>query len=168
MIQKDSFQNLFFDFLEGIESEYQPDGYSEEQMAMFEQNPRYSELVKDPQLIGQKSETNPKSKEEACTILQTEDEGLVSAARRPNLKVGEPNYDFKTDSPTRFCDVKVPRDGSLKDAARLGRKSGLQRGNDNDVTTIVNLMRLRPEMRVPYANVFLEAAGGYGVIFINM
>jgi hypothetical protein len=28
-------------------------------------------------------------------------------------------------------------------------------------------MRLRPEKRGPYAKVFLEAAGGDGVIFIN-
>jgi hypothetical protein len=58
------------------QSEYQPDGYSKEQILIFEKNPRYSELAKDPELIGQERETNPKSKEEACTILQTEDEGL--------------------------------------------------------------------------------------------
>ncbi len=149
------------------QSEYQPDGYSKEQILMFEKNPRYSELAKDPQLIGQERETNPKSKEEACTILQTEDEGLVSGARRPNLKAGDPNYDYKTDSPTKFSEIKVPRDASLQDAARLGRKSGLQQGNDSDVTIIVNLMRLRPENRGPYAKAFLEAAGGNGVIFIN-
>ena len=107
------------------QNEYQPDGYSEEQIAMFEKNTRYSELTKDPQLIGQGRETNPNSKEEACTILQTEDEGLVSGARRPNLKAGDPNYDYKTDSPKKFSEIKVPRDDSLQDAARLGRKSGL-------------------------------------------
>ena len=74
------------------QSEYQPDGYSEEQIAMFEKNPRYSELEKDLQLIGQECETNPKSKEEACTILQAEDEGLVSGARRPNLKAGDLSF----------------------------------------------------------------------------
>jgi len=149
------------------QSEYQPDGYSEEQILMFEKNPRYSELSKDPQLVGQERETNPKSKEEACTILQAEDEGLVSGARRPNLKAGDPNYDYKTNSPKKFSEIKVPRDASLEDAARLGRKSGLQRGKDGDVTIVVNLMRLRPEKRGPYAEVFLEAAGGDGVIFIN-
>lgn len=65
------------------------------------------------------------------------------------------------------AEIKVPRDGSLKDAARLGRKSGLQRGNDGDVTLLVNLMRLRPEERAAYIKTFLEAAGGEGVIFIN-
>ena len=73
----------------------------------------------------------------------------------------------KTDSPKKFSEIKVPRDDSLQDAARLGRKSGLQQGNDGDVTIVVNLMRLRPEKRGPYAKVFLEAAGGDGVIFIN-
>lgn len=34
------------------QSEYQPDGYSEEQIQMYEKNPRYSELAKDPQLMG--------------------------------------------------------------------------------------------------------------------
>ena len=92
---------------------------------------------------------------------------MVSGARRPNLKAGDPNYDYRTDSPTKFSEVKVPRDDSLEDAARLGRKSGLQRGKDGDVTIVVNLMRLRPEKRGPYAKVFLEAAGGDGVIFIN-
>ena len=127
---------------------------------MFEKNPRYSELSKDPQLIGQERETNSKSQEEACTILQAEDAGLVSVTRRPDLKLkaGDPNYEYKTDSPTKFSEIKVPRDDSIKDAARLGR-------NDGDVTIVVNLMRLRPEMR--YAKAFLEAAGVDGVVFIN-
>ena len=134
---------------------------------MYEKNPRYSELAKDPQLMDQERPTNPKSKEEACTILQAENEGLVSGARRPDLKAGDPNYDYKTDTPSKFSEIKVPRDDSLEDAARLGRKSGLQQGNDGDVTIVVNLMRLRPEKRAAYAKTFLEAAGGEGVIFIN-
>ena len=80
---------------------------------------------KDPQLMGQEHETNPKSMEEACTVLQAEDEKLVSGATRPDLKAGDPNYDYKTDSPKKFSEIKVPRDDSLQDAARLGRKSGL-------------------------------------------
>jgi hypothetical protein len=149
------------------QSEYQPDGYSEEQIQMYKKNPRNSELAKDPQLMGQERQTNPKSSEEACTILQAENEGLVSGARRPDLKAGDPNYDYKTDTPSKFSEIKVPRDASLKDAARLGRKSGLQQGNDGDVTLVVNLMRLPPEKRAAYAKTFLEAAGGKGVIFIN-
>jgi len=86
----------------------------------------------------------------------------VSKNDLPNLKAGDPNYDYKTDSPKKFSEIKVPRDDSLQDAARLGRKSGLQRGKDGDVTIVGNLMRLRPEKRGPYAKVFLE-----GVIFIN-
>ncbi len=96
--------------------------YSEEQVRTFQQNPRYSELEKDPQLIGQEHETNPKSQEEACTILQAEDESLVSGARRTDLKMGDPNYDYRTARPTKFAEIKVPRNDSLKDAARLGRK----------------------------------------------
>jgi hypothetical protein len=149
------------------QSEYQPDGYSEEQIQMYKKNPRYSELAKDPQLMGQERSINPKSEEEACTVLQAENEGLVSGAKRPDLKAGDPNYDYKTDAPSKYTEIKVPRDGSLKDAARLGRKSGLQRGNDCDVTLLVNLMRLRPEERAAYAKTFLEAAGGEAVIFIN-
>ncbi len=153
--------------LQRSQSKYQPNGYSKEQIRTFQQNPRYSELSKDPQLIGQESETNPKSQEEACTILQAEEEGLVSGSKRPALKMGDPNYDYRTTSPTKFAEVKVPRNDSPKDAARLGRKSHLQRGNDGDVTLVVNLIRLRPEKRAAYAKAFLEAAGGYGVIFIN-
>ena len=153
--------------LQQSQSKYQPNGYSKEQIRTFRQNPRYSELAKDPQLIGQECETNPKSQEEACTILQAEEEGVISGSRRPNLKMGDPNYDYRTASPTKFVESKVPRNDSLKDAARLGRKSHLQRGNDGDITIVVNLMRLRPEKRAAYAKTFLEAAGGYGVIFIN-
>lgn len=66
---------------------------------MYKKNPRYSELAEDPQLMGQERPTNPKSEEKACTILQAKNEGLVSGARRTNLKAGDPNYDFKTDTP---------------------------------------------------------------------
>ncbi len=153
--------------LQQSQSKYQPNGYSKEQIRTFQQNPRYSELEKDPQLIGQECETNPKSQEETYTILQAEEEGLVSGSRPPNLKKGDPNYDYRTARPTKFAEIKVPRNDSLKDAARLGRKSHLQRENDGDVTIVVNLMRLRPEKRAAYTKAFLEAAGGYGVLFIN-
>ena len=149
------------------QSEYQPDGYSEEQIQSYRKNPRYSELAQDPQLMGQECSINPKSEEEACTVLQAENEGLVTGAERTDLKAGDPNYDYKTTTPTRFIEIKVPRDSSLKDAARLGRKSGLQQGNDGDVTLLVNLMRIQPEARAAYAKTFLEAAGGENVIFIN-
>lgn len=145
-------------------SEYQLHGYSEEQIQMFEKNPRYSELAKNSQLMGQEVQINPKSNEEACTILQAENEGLISGARRPDLKASDPNYDYRTDTPSKFTEIKVPRDDSPKDAARLGRKAGLQRGNDGDVTLVVNLIRLRPEKRAAYAKTFLEVAGGEGVI----
>lgn len=149
------------------QSEYQPDGYSKEQIQMYKKDPRYSELAKDPQLMGQEHWINPKSEEEACTVLQAENEGLVSGAKRTDLKAGDPNYDYKTDAPSKYTEIKVPRDSSLKDAARLGRKSGLQQGNEGYVTLLFNLMRLRPEERAAYAKTFLEAAGGEGVIFIN-
>nr|UZC30075.1 hypothetical protein [Entomoneis sp.] len=42
------------------QSEYQPDGYSEEQIQIYKKNPKYSELAKDPQLMGQESSINPK------------------------------------------------------------------------------------------------------------
>lgn len=134
---------------------------------MFEKNPRYLELAKDPQLMDREDQTNPKSKEEACTILQAENEGLVSGARRPDLKADDPNYNYRTDSPSKFSDIKVPRNDSPEDAARLGKKAGLQQGNDGDVTIVVNLMRLRPEKLAAYAKIFLKAAGGEHVIFIN-
>ena len=149
------------------QSEYQPDDYSEEQIQSYRKNPRYSKLAQDPQLIGQECSTNPKSEEEACTILQAENEGLVKGTERTDLKSGDPNYDYKTTAPTRFTEIKVPRDSSLKDAARLGRKAGLQQGNEGDVTLLVNLMRLQPEERATYAKTFLEAAGGENVLFIN-
>jgi hypothetical protein len=149
------------------QTEYQPDGYSDEQMAMFEKHPNYLELAKDPQLIGKEHEITPKSKEEAGSIIQAEKEGLVSGAVRPNLQAGDPNYDYKTEGPRRFADIKVPRNATVEDAVRLGEKSALQRGNDDDVTLVVNLMRLRPENRAAYAEAYQEAAGGNGVVFIN-
>ena len=41
---------------------------------MYEKNPRYSELAKDPQLMDKKHQINSKSKEEACTVLQAKNE----------------------------------------------------------------------------------------------
>ena len=85
---------------------------------------------------------------------------------RPNLKAGDPNYDSKTSKPTRFVEVKVPRDESIKDAIRLGRKSGLQCiqcRRDGDVSLLGNLMRLNPKA-------FAEASGDVSnasVMFIN-
>ena len=86
---------------------------------------------------------------------------------RMDLKTGDPNYDYKADTPTKFIEVKFSRDDNLKDAVRLVSKSGLQQGNDNNVTLLVNFMRLRPEKRAAYAKAFLEAGGGEGVIFIK-
>lgn len=124
---------------------------------MFEKNPRDSELVKDPQLIGQKHETNPKSKEEACTILQAENQGLVSGVICPNLKVGDPNYDYKTNNPTKFAEVKVPRDDILEDADWLGRKSALQRGKDGSLRVQNNLTpRLIRKSKVIYLEEILH------------
>lgn len=138
-------------------------------MAEFQKNPRFEELAQDPQLAGQSSQTNEKSKEEACTILQAESEGKAFNYKRPNLAKGEPNYDFVgTDSKgsKMYYEVKCPRDASLKDAARLGRKAGLQQGNSGDVTLVVNLQRIPRELRDRYECVFREAAKG-PVIFIN-
>ena len=86
-----------------------------------------------------------------------------------NLKASEPNHDYIAERPTKYIEVKVPRNGndSSEDAARLGRKAGLQQGNDGDVTIVVNLMRIRPEKRAAYSKTFLEAASGENVIFIN-
>ena len=88
-------------------------------------------------LTGSKINSNPKFDSFA----------LVSGAKRTDLKAGDPNYDYRTEAPSKYIEIKVPRDGSLKETARLGRKSGLQQGNDGDVTLLVNLMRLRPEKR---------------------
>jgi hypothetical protein len=93
---------------------------SEEQIQSYRKNPRYSELAQDPQLMGQECSINPKSEEEACTVLQAENEGLVTGAERTDLKAGDPNYDYKTTTPTRFTEIKVPRDSSLKDAGGDG------------------------------------------------
>ena len=149
--------------------EHQPDGYSAEQMAEFQKDPKFEKLAQDPQLAGQSCQTNAKSEEEACTILQAESEGKAFNLKRPNLAKGEPNYDFKgTDSKgsTIYYEVKCPRNGSLKDAARLGRKASLQQGNSGDVVIVVNLQRIPREMRDRYECVFREAANG-PVTFIN-
>lgn len=54
---------------------------------------RIDELSRDPQTGKQ----NPKAKKEAKAMMQAEEESIFSNARRPDLKKGEPNIDFKTN-----------------------------------------------------------------------
>ena len=129
-----------------FDDNYGQGGLSDGIILDYRKNPKYLKLAQYQQLIGQECSTNPKSEEEACRILQTENDGLVKGADRLDLKGGDPNYDYKTTAPTKFTEIKVPRDSSLKDAARLGRKAGLQQAKDSNVTLLVNLIRIQPVM----------------------
>lgn len=98
-------------------------------MTEFQKDPKFEKLAEDPQLAGQSCQTNVKSEEETCTILQAESEGKAFNLERPNLAKGEPNYHFKgtnSEGSKIYYEVKYPRDVSLKDAAQLGRKVDLQ------------------------------------------
>lgn len=125
-------------------------GYTSEEIAQYQ---------RDPQLIGKKPDTNFKSQEEACTILQAEAENLVQNPACTDIQAGEPPYDYKTNGPgpLKYAEIKVPRHDSLADARRLGRAASLK-CNDEDVALVVNLNRLRPEKRQAYAEEFTRAA----------
>jgi hypothetical protein len=44
----------------GHRPEHQPNGYSTEQIATFQKDPRFEKLAQDPQLAGQSCQINPK------------------------------------------------------------------------------------------------------------
>jgi hypothetical protein len=100
---------------------------------------RIEELSKDPQT----GEKNKKSIEEAEAIVHAEKEGLVQNSRRPNLKNGEPNLDFKVDGPPpfKYADVKTPvnRGNLVAQAEGIGKKIVLQKAGASDVLHVIDL-----------------------------
>jgi len=92
-------------------------------------------LKKDPQT----GKVNAKSEKEAEAILQAEDQyPEIKNARRPDLKKGEPNIDFKTDK--GWVDIKTPEPSTHRTLAQqaqdIADKSKLY---DPDVKVLVNL-----------------------------
>lgn len=67
---------------------------------------RFNELSTNPQT----GKINEDSMDEAKSILQAEAEVLVQNARRPNLKNGDADFDFKVDGPFpyTYADIKSP------------------------------------------------------------
>jgi len=129
---------------------------------------RKEELSTDPQ-TGKK---NPKSIDEAETILQAEKERYVENAKRPDLKKREPNLDFKIDGPPpyKWADVKTPinRGDLTVMATGIGEKIILQKAGASDVLHIVELKNIpRAEKSAFKANVIKATGSSNGIVFIN-
>ena len=137
----------------------------------------------------EKLSTNPetnfitrKAINEAKTILQSEQENLITNARRPNLKKGEPNLDFVVDGPGsyKYVDVKNPIDPRKfppakekpesfnKMAKRIGEKITKQKGGSDNVLHIVDLEQIPPEVKENITKKIIEGAGSpKDIKFIN-
>ena len=137
----------------------------------------------------EKLSTNPetdyidrKSINEAKTILQSEQENLITNARRPNLNKGEPNLDFVINEPGlyKYVDVKNPIDPRKfppakekpesfnKMAKRIGEKIRKQKGGSDEVLHIVDLDQIPSEVKENITKKIIEGAGSPKHIkFIN-
>jgi RHS repeat-associated protein len=117
---------------------------------------RFEKLATDPQ-TGTKI---IKSIEEAMTIIDAEEAGIVKGARRPNLKAGEPDLDFVVDG--GYADAKNPRAPGRKNS--LAKQAGTiaykiwKQSNDANVKIIVDLKRLNPSEKTEFKQL-LENTG---------
>lgn len=121
------------------------------------------ELSIDPQT----GKRNPKSESEADTILQAEQEGLVTNPRRPNLDAGEPNLDFVIDG--GYADVKIPVDPIKRplfvQAQNIATKTNIY---GNDVKVIVDLKNLNSADKAQFKSDFANAGADMNkVYFLN-
>ncbi len=98
------------------------------------------ELSKDPQT----GKTDLNSISEANSILKAEKIGYIENPKRPNLKSGDPNIDFKIDGPKPFnwADIKTPikpnkYQSAIDQATNIAKKI-----YDSDVMVIVDLKNL--------------------------
>lgn len=124
---------------------------------------RLEELSIDPQT----GEINLKSQSEARTILQAEQEGLVKNARRPDLRMREPNLDFKIDG--GYADIKTPinpnRRTLLEQAKDMAKKINAY---DSDVTVIIDLKNLDAVQKAQFKTELVNAGAKMGKIkFLN-
>lgn len=123
-----------------------------------------------------------KSINEAKTILQSDQENLITKARRPNLNKGEPNLDFVVDGPGsyKYVDVKNPIDPRKfppakekpesfnKMAKRIGEKITKQKGGSDKVLHIVDLEQIPSEIKENITKKIIEGAGSpKDIKFIN-
>jgi hypothetical protein len=116
----------------------------------------------------EKLSTNPetdfidrKSINEVKTILQSEQENLITNGRRPNLNKGEPNLDFVVDGsgsykyvdvkkqidPRKFPPAKEKPESFNKMAKRIGEKITKQKGGSDKVLHIVDLEQIPSEVK---------------------
>ncbi|WP_241314379.1 peptidoglycan-binding domain-containing protein [Chryseobacterium arthrosphaerae] len=113
-----------------------------------------------------------KAQNEAEAILQAEYEGHIQNPKRPNVKGGDPDLDFKIDGPPpyKYADVKTPvnRGDLLKQATHIGKKITFQKAGANDVIHIVDLKNIPSAERTIFMeNVINGAQSPNGIIFIN-
>ncbi|WP_415327961.1 hypothetical protein [Chryseobacterium sp. MMS23-Vi53] len=113
-----------------------------------------------------------KAQNEAEAILLAEYEKHIQNPRRPNVKNGEPDLDFKVDGPPpyKYADVKTPVNrGDLEaQATHIGKKITMQKGGTNDVAHIVDLKNIPQTQKTIFINNVINAANSpKGIIFIN-
>lgn len=117
---------------------------------------RLDELSIDPQT----GKANPKSRSEAESILQAEDEGLVKNARRPNLKKGEPNLDFIVDG--GYAEIKTPETAHRSIAQNAKDIADKAPYYDGNVSVIVDLKKLKAPERTQFVNALSKALTAKG------
>lgn len=128
-------------------------GESEYNRLSPEQKARFEELSINPQT----GKPDAKSRSEAQTILQAEDEGLVKGARRPDLKKGEPNLDFKIEG--GYADIKTPTDPDKRPLEQQAEDMAKKiNGYDPDVIVIEDLKNLSYEQKVQFKDELLKRA----------
>ena len=129
---------------------------------------RIENLSKDPQT----GTENAKSIGEAEAIIQAENEGLVNKAKRPDLKKGDPNLDFKIEGPPpyKWADVKTPvnRGNLASQAEGIGNKTVLQKAGASDVLHVIDLKNIPAAEKPTFKADVIKAAGSPdGIVFIN-
>ncbi|WP_336715293.1 hypothetical protein [Chryseobacterium mucoviscidosis] len=113
-----------------------------------------------------------KAQNEAEAILLAEYEKYIQNPRRPNVKNGDPDLDFKVDGPPpyKYADVKTPVNrGDLEvQAIHIGKKITTQKGGADDVAHIVDLKNIPTDQKAIFVkNVINGANSSKGIIFIN-
>ena len=121
--------------------------------AQYRQDPRFKELSKDPQT----GKPNLKSEKEAEAILEAEDQyPAIKNFRRPDLKKGEPNLEFKTDN--GWVEVKTPEPGPYRPLAQQARDiADKAKGYDPDVTILLDLNKLPAADRPGFLNMLKDS-----------
>ncbi|WP_437877889.1 PAAR domain-containing protein [Sorangium sp. So ce513] len=105
------------------------------------------------ELSVERGKITSKTRAEADSILQAEQEGLVSGtARRTDARLGEPDHDFVLEGETTgkkvYVDIKTPVDPKYRPLSQQASDiAGHVKGYGTDVEVIVDLKNLTPSQK---------------------